>query len=138
MISFCGTGMTDEQACKKALRAAVEISDLAYSLTIKYNFPTISVRIGIDFGSIKVERVGVRGKTQIIIIGSPATTAKRLETIGKSMQFVKNSTICIGYDIYYNLDEKDKKMCEKIDPSKELVEFLRISQDISKVTLLIH
>jgi len=124
LVSFCGKEITEEDACGYAVTTAVEISDLAHKLQSKYSFPTINVRIGIDFGKIQVERIGVRGKTQLILAGSPATTAKRLETLGKEVDFDMNSTILFGYDVYHNLSEKRKSISELITPKdRSLAEY---------------
>ena len=123
LVSFCGKGITEDESCKYAIETALEISDLAHELTKNYNFPVINVRIGIDFGPIKVERIGVRGKTQLIVIGSPAVSAKRLEEIGKEISFNAHSTIFIGYDVRYNLSEKRKGFCSRYTPKGELKDF---------------
>lgn len=123
MISYCDKGMSDQKACIKALETALDLTKITEILIKKYSFPKISIRIGIDFGPIKVERIGVRGKTELIIVGSSATSAKRLETLGKLIDYHHNSTICIGYDIYYNLSDKRKKFCKELNIQGDLKNF---------------
>ena len=118
MISFCGSGMSEKDSCKFAIETALDISEIAYLIKKNYNFPEIEVRIGIDYGPIKVERMGVRGKTQLIIVEHTATIAKRLEEIGNEVEFDKHSTIMLGHDVYYNLSEKRKGFCSRHNPSK--------------------
>lgn len=108
MISFCGDNISPKESCEKAIISAYNIADLAYKLKKEYEFPNIKIRIGLDYGDIKVERIGVRGKTHLIIVGATATIAKRLETLGKEIEYDQNATIMIGYDVYHNFTEERK------------------------------
>ena len=117
MISFCDKGMSDQQACEKCLKTALYISKLLIDLNQKYGFPKIYGRIGLDFGNISVERIGVRGKTQLIIVGLSATCAKRLESTGKQFEYYYHNTkICIGYDFYHNLNDSENEFFECFSP----------------------
>lgn len=119
MVSYCGTGMTSENACEYALETALDISKLLSILVKDYNFPEINLRIGIDYGPIKVERIGVRGKTHLIIVGHTANMAKKLEEIGSEVEFDQHSTIIVGYDTYHNLSKKSKEeLCKRYYPKK--------------------
>lgn len=121
MISFCDKDMSDEEACEKSLRTALYISQLLADLNQNYGFPKIYGRIGLDFGKINVERIGVRGKTQLIIVGISATCAKRLESTGKQFEnYDQYTTICIGYDFYNNLDNSENKFFERFSPTGSL------------------
>jgi class 3 adenylate cyclase len=98
----------------RAITTALEISDLVYNLNKKYNFPGINVRLGLDFGPIIVERIGVRGKSELIIVGASAISAKKLESIGKSLDFIQNTTISLGCDFYHNLSSQYKDVCKQM------------------------
>lgn len=113
MISFCGDTTSSEEACENAIVCAYNIADLAHKLNKNYDFREINVRIGLDYGSIKVERIGVRGKTQLIIVGTTATIAKRLESIGKELDYDQNATIMLGHDIFHNFSETRKEISKQ-------------------------
>lgn len=114
MISFCDENETDQWACESALSLALTFPNILNELIENRKFKKFSIRIGIEFGEIFVDRIGVRGITQYIIIGSSAITAKRLETIGKSQSPINYITICIGHDFYHNLTLENKKLFKKI------------------------
>ncbi|UYP48565.1 hypothetical protein NEF87_004850 [Candidatus Lokiarchaeum ossiferum] len=126
MISFCDKNQPDELACENALNAALEMSQLLIVLKKEHKFPDLKIRIGIDFGLIKVEKIGLKTKPQLIIVGRPAITAKRLESIGKKhATFDQNSTICIGSDIFHLLSAKRKNNSKIIIPPFPYCNYLK-------------
>ncbi len=118
MVSF-SLGSKEER-CINAKECAVKISQILNEILNPYyrklNYNEIYLRIGIDFGPIRIEKVGKKSKSQLIVIGSPANTAKILEDYGKKLEFDQYTTICLGYDMLYNLPEKyyiynNKNLC---------------------------
>ncbi len=67
----------------------------------------MNVRIGIDFGTIRIEKIGKKKKSQLIIVGGAANYAKSLETKGKDLKFDQYTTICFGYDLLCNILKKE-------------------------------
>lgn len=98
----------------RVVDAPVMVFDIANSQgSMKKLGKKMNIRIGIDFGPIKTEKIGKKAKSQLIITGSPANTAKILEEKGKDLNnFYQNSKICFGYDILYNLSENDIRNSE--------------------------
>jgi len=105
MVSF-SLG-TKEERCINAKECAVKISqilnEILNPLFIEKNYKIMNVRIGIDFGTIKIEKIGKKGKSQLIIVGGAANYAKLLEEKGKELKFDHYTTICFGYDFLYNI-----------------------------------
>ena len=115
MVSF-SLGSKEER-CQNSLECALKISEILNEILnpyyLKRNYFEMNIRIGIDFGPIKTEKIGKKAKSQLIITGSPANTAKILEEKGKDLNnFYQNSKICFGYDILYNLSENDIRNSE--------------------------
>jgi len=108
MVSF-SIG-SKEQRCINAKECAIKISQILNEILNPYfrdlNYEEVFLRIGIDFGPIRIEKVGKKAKSQLIIIGSPANSAKILEEYGKKCEFDQYTTIIFGYDILFNLPEK--------------------------------
>jgi len=108
MVSF-SIG-TKEQRCINAKECAITISQILNEILNPYfrslNYEEVYLRIGIDFGAIRIEKIGKKAKSQLIIVGSPANSAKILEDYGKNCEFDQYTTICFGYDILFNLPEK--------------------------------
>lgn len=126
MISFCNDAQDDKWACSQAINTSLDISQLILYLKKKYNFPDVQIRIGIDFGVITVEQIGVRGRTQLIIIGESAIAAKRMESICKSKVFLRDSIgLCVGYDVFHNLSKELQKMCDAIVPPYAYSQFIQ-------------
>ncbi len=110
MVSF-SLGSRGER-CQNSLECALKISEILNKILnpyyLKRNYYEMNIRIGIDFGPIKTEKIGKKSKSQLIITGSPANSAKILEEKGKDLKnFYQDSKICFGYDILYNLSESD-------------------------------
>ncbi|MFX1340443.1 MAG: adenylate/guanylate cyclase domain-containing protein [Promethearchaeota archaeon] len=109
MVSFSlGSG---QERCKNAIDCACKISEILHKilnpLYEKQNYKIMNLRIGIDYGTIRIEKVGKKGKSHLIIIGGAANYSKLLEEEGKKLKYDQNTTICFGYDVLYNLSEKD-------------------------------
>ncbi len=111
MVSF-SLGSPEER-CTNALNCALMISDILSNILNpafkQRNYQEMRVRIGIDFGEIRIEKIGKKALTHLVIVGEAANFAKRLETYGNELTFYKGTTICIGYDCCYNLSENDCK-----------------------------
>lgn len=110
MVSF-SLGSQKER-CQNSLECSLKISELLNKVLNPYfsqrNYKTMKIRMGIDYGPIKIEKIGKKAKSQLIITGSPANSAKVLEEKGKQLQkYYQDATICFGYDILYNLTKKD-------------------------------
>ncbi|MFW9973217.1 MAG: adenylate/guanylate cyclase domain-containing protein [Candidatus Odinarchaeota archaeon] len=109
MVSF-SKGNSNER-CSNALDCACKISEILKKilnpLYYKKQFIPMKLRIGIDFGTIRIEKVGKKGKSHLIIIGGAANYSKLLEDEGRKLKFSQNTTICFGYDVLYNLSKKD-------------------------------
>jgi len=109
MVSF-SLG-TREERCINAKECSVKISqilnEILNPLYIKKNYKIMNVRIGIDFGTIRIEKIGKKGKSQLIIVGGAANYAKRLEEKGKELKFDHYTTICFGYDLLYNIPKNN-------------------------------
>ncbi|NVM52821.1 MAG: hypothetical protein HWN66_03895 [Candidatus Helarchaeota archaeon] len=108
MISF-SIG-TKEERCTNAKNCAVKISHILSKILNPYykemKYEIMNVRIGIDYGSLRIEKIGKKAKSQLIIIGSTANIAKSLEQAGKDLEFDQYTTICFGYDLLYNVPAK--------------------------------
>jgi len=108
MVSF-SLG-TKEERCINAKECAVKISQILHKILNpfyqKRNYLTMNVRIGVDFGKIRIEKIGKKGKSQLIIVGGAANFAKILEGKGKQLNFDQYTTICFGYDLIYNIPNK--------------------------------
>lgn len=108
MVSF-SIG-TKEERCVNAKKCAVKISQILNEILnpyfIEMNYKIMNVRIGIDFGEIRIEKIGKREKSHLIILGGTANYAKLLEEEGKECEFDQFTTICLGYDLLYNIPEK--------------------------------
>ncbi|KKN21057.1 hypothetical protein LCGC14_0929350 [marine sediment metagenome] len=80
----------------------------------------MNVGIGIDYGPIRVEKIGKKALSHLILVGSSANSAKILEQKGKELDFDLYTTICFGYDVLYNLpnkyvsDTNGKILCSEI------------------------
>jgi len=109
MVSF-SLGSKEER-CANAINCAVKISQILKEILNPYftksNYKIMNVRIGIDFGSIRIEKVGKKEKSQMIIIGGAANYAKSLEEKGKDLKFDHYTTICFGYDLLCNIPKKE-------------------------------
>jgi adenylate cyclase len=112
MVSF-SIG-TDVERCRNALNCALEISEIVGKILnprfLSQKYKTMNIRIGIDFGTLRIERIGQDAHPQLIIIGQKANISKELESFGKHLQKIQNSTICVGEDFFLTLPEKDKKL----------------------------
>lgn len=108
MVSF-SLGSKEER-CINAKECAVKISQILNELLNpyfrQYNYKTMNIRIGIDYGPIRVEKIGKKALSHLIIVGSSANSAKILEQEGKDLDFDQYTTICFGYDVLYNLPKK--------------------------------
>lgn len=109
MVSF-SLGSKEER-CTNALDCAVKISQILNEILNPYftksNYKVMNIRIGIDFGTIRIEKIGKKGKSQLIIIGGAANYAKSLEARGKDLKFDHYTTICFGYDLLCNIPKKE-------------------------------
>ncbi|MEJ2249458.1 MAG: hypothetical protein P8Y70_06995 [Candidatus Lokiarchaeota archaeon] len=108
MVSF-SLGSKEER-CINAKECAVKISQILNEILNPYftekNYKVMNVRIRIDFGTIRIEKIGKKGQSQLIIVRGAANYAKRLEEKGKSIDFDQYTTICFGYDLLYNIPKK--------------------------------
>ena len=111
MVSF--SFGSKEGRCLNALNCALKISDILKQIinpkNKKIKWPIMNVRIGIDFGTIRIERIGKKTYTHLIITGSQANFTKTLEALGKNQSFDYYTTIILGYDAYYYIPNKDLK-----------------------------
>ncbi len=102
---------TKEERCIKAKDCAVKISQILNDVLNPFyrnnGYNDMFLRIGLDYGPIRIEKVGKKAKSHLIIVGSPANSAKQLEQCGKNLEFDQYTTICIGYDVLYNLPQKE-------------------------------
>lgn len=114
MVSF-SLG-TREERCINAKECAVKISqilnEILNPLYIQKKYKIMNVRIGIDFGTISIEKIGKKGKSQLIIVGGAANYAKQLEEKGKELKFDHYTTICFGYDLLYNIKKNNVSSSE--------------------------
>ncbi len=111
MVSFSLGSPTER--CQNARNCALKISEiLSKILNPLYesnNYRTMYLRIGIDFGQIRIERIGKRANTHLIIIGSAANCAKDIEQYAKNIDYFQNTAICMGYDVVYNIPVNERK-----------------------------
>jgi len=109
MVSF-SIG-TKEERCINAIECAVKISQILNEILNPYfrriNYKIMKIRIGIDFGEIRIEKIGKKGKSHLIIVGGAANYAKILEERGKKCEFDQYTTICFGYDLLYIIPDKN-------------------------------
>lgn len=109
MVSF-SIGNANER-CNNAINCACKLSEILFRILnpfyVKKKYKIMNLRMGIDFGTIRIEKVGKKGKSHLIIIGGAANYAKLLEGKGKKLGYDQNTTICFGYDVLYHLSKKD-------------------------------
>jgi len=108
MISF-SIG-SKEQRCVNAKECAIKISQILYKIINPYfekkSYEIMNVRIGIDYGPIRIEKVGKKGRTQLVILGVSANSAKELEEWGKKLEFDQYTTVCFGYDLVKTIPKR--------------------------------
>lgn len=111
MVSF-SLGSSAER-CQNARNCALKISEILNKilnpLYKSNNYRTMNLRIGIDFGQIRIERIGKRVSTHLIIIGGAANYAKDIEQFAKNINYSQNTAICMGYDVLYNIPVNERK-----------------------------
>lgn len=101
MITF-SIGSSEER-CRRALECAFFFSKLLNCILNPYfhnnEYGDMYVRIGIDYGTISIEKIGKKEQKHLIILGKPANNAKKLEGLGRDYEFKDFTTICIGEKI---------------------------------------
>lgn len=69
--------------------------------------PCLNFRIGIDMGPVLISRIGIKGHNFLTVVGNAANRASQLQ------QLAQSNGICIGENIYRNLNPKVHVYCEE-------------------------
>jgi len=69
--------------------------------------PCLNFRIGIDMGSVLISRIGIKGHNFLTVVGDAANRASQLQRLAQ------NNGICIGENVFRNLNPKLHEYCEE-------------------------
>lgn len=97
--------------CALAIRCVVKknLNTFYYSKKL----PEAQVKIGIDYGLVQINKVGIRGDSELSAVGSAVNIASKLENIAIPYQ------ILLGEDVFKAFTPKEKEYCEEQVPAKE-------------------
>jgi class 3 adenylate cyclase len=97
------------RACHDSIDCALSmLTDVEYAINPylkKIGLPSFGCAAGIDFGYVRIERVGVKDENQYCVVGSTLDIAQDLE------ELAEKNRILVGQDVFRNLDEKEKERC---------------------------
>lgn len=77
------------------------------------NLPEAKVKVGIDYGIAQIDKVGIRGDSELSAIGDCVNIASKLENLAKENE------VLLGNGFRDLLDDKNKGFCEKQTPPSE-------------------
>jgi adenylate cyclase len=69
------------------------------------NLPCLNFRMGIDMGRVLISRIGIKDNNSLTVVGNAANRASQLQ------QLARSNGICIGENIYRNLNPKLHDYC---------------------------
>ena len=106
-----GVGKGGPEAVKNAVECAMtiqaEIEHVMGKYLEKIGLPSFTCSIGIDYGTIWVARVGVKGMNQLTLVGNEVSIAKELEELAGPGE------IFVGECLQIRLPYEYKKYCEE-------------------------
>lgn len=111
-----GVGKDGEGAVLDAVECAMtmmaETKHAMGDYLCEVGLPRFTCSIGMDYGSIWVARVGVKGANQLTLVGNEVSLAKNLEEIAEDGQ------ILVGGHFYNRLYDKYRGYCKRL-PERE-------------------
>lgn len=112
VLGLFGTeGGTLKDAATSALYCAVVIRCIVRKILspfyVEKNLPKAEVKIGMDFGQVKIDKVGIRGNSELSAIGTTVNIASKLENIAKPNE------ILIGNELFKLLEQRDQGFSSK-------------------------
>ena len=75
--------------------------------------PKVQVKIGIDYGLVQIDKVGIRGNSELSAIGTMVNIASKLENIAAPNQ------ILLGESLFSVSGPDEQKFCEQQTPSED-------------------
>lgn len=111
ITALFGVGKSESEAVKNAADCAITIQTEVECVMSKYlkniGLPAFTCSIGVDYGTIWVARVGVRGMNQLTLVGNEVSLAKKLE------ELAGHGEIFVGECMQTRLPRKYKEYCEE-------------------------
>jgi adenylate cyclase len=95
----------DAIECAMTIRYLI-VNDIEPKL-LEDALPSLNFRIGIDMGPVLISRIGIKGHNFLTVVGGTANRASQLQ------QLAGSNGICIGENIYRNLNPKLHVYCEE-------------------------
>lgn len=114
VTALFGVGYDQQRAAMNSINCGLTMLTIIKYVMGPYlsniNLPTFGCRVGIDSGSIWLERMGIRGANEFILVGNSVSIASQLE------ELAGENEILLGHNIYQNLSEEEKKHCHIKEP----------------------
>ena len=111
-----GVGKGGPEAVKNAVECALTIQAKIKHVMGKYleriGLPTFTCSIGMDYGTIWVARVGVKGMNQATLVGNEVSIAKNLE------ELAGRGEIFVGERFKVRLSQKRQEYCDRQPPNQ--------------------
>lgn len=114
ITALFGVGKNDLVTVKNAVDCALTIqADIKHAMSEylrQVGLPPFTCSIGMDYGTVWVARVGVRGSNQLTLVGNEVVIAKQLE------ELAKDAGILLGAWIYSRLPLERQERCTPHPP----------------------
>ena len=111
-----GVGKGGPEAVKNAVECAMtiqaEIEHVMGRYLEKIGLPSFTCSIGMDYGTIWVARVGVKGMNQLTLVGNEVSIAKNLE------ELAGRGEVFVGECIKARLSQRRQKYCYLQPPNQ--------------------
>lgn len=111
-----GVGKGGPEAVKNAVECAItiqaEIEHVMGGYLEKIGLPSFTCSVGMDYGTIWVARVGVKGMNQLTLVGNEVSLAKNLE------ELAGRGEIFVGERIKARLSQKRQEYCDRQPPNQ--------------------
>lgn len=111
ITALFGAGKSESVTAKNAVDCAITIQTEIEYVMGEYlkniRLPAFTCSIGVDYGTIWVARVGIRGMNQLTLVGNEVSLAKNLE------ELAGHGEIFVGDCLQSRLPLEYKKYCEE-------------------------
>lgn len=98
ITALFGAGKGESEAAKDAVECAMtiqaEISHVMSEYLRQIGLPPFTCSIGMDYGTIWVARVGVKGMNQLTLVGNEVSIAKNLEDLAGDGEIMAGHCLC--------------------------------------------